>query len=104
MLTEHISSSMYLCIEHIGQYRHVLVYVYSVCMYLLMHVCNVYMCTCIIVHVQMYFNWCTFSLIVQLYFICEYVSPEHVLAMCACFWDVHMCLTCGHVFVMLACL
>ena len=29
-----------------------------------------------------------------------YLVSEHVLAMCACFWDMHMCFTCGHVFGM----
>ena len=32
-----------------------------------------------------------------------YLVSEHVLAMCTCFWDVHMFLGCAHVFVMWAC-
>ena len=31
-----------------------------------------------------------------------FLVSEHVLAMCACFYDIHMCLTCGHVFGMWA--
>ena len=109
---------MYTCIllvrMYVLKYRYVLVYMYRVCVSV--HVCSCMcvmytcahvlldMCRCILIgvhvftcisHVNMY--W-TFEHSLNMYLV-----SEHELTICACFWDVHMCFTCWHVFGMWAC-